>query len=96
MQGRYDELIVLTQKALQLKPNHYAYINNLGNAKKAKGDINDAINCYEKAISINPEYADAYNNLGTILQDKAYLTKQLTATRKLLISEKILRKRTII
>ena len=50
MQGRHDELIELTQKALTLKPNHYIYLNNLGNAKKEKGDINEAT-YYKKAIA---------------------------------------------
>lgn len=70
IQGRYDELIELTQKALQLKPNHHIYLNNLGNAQKAKGNIADAISYYKKAIALMPEFAEAHNNLGTVLHDQ--------------------------
>jgi len=41
--------------------------NNLGNALKSQGKIEEAIVHFNQALQINPAYAKAYNNLGTAL-----------------------------
>ena len=41
--------------------------NNLGNALKRQGKIEEAIAHFNKALQINPGYAKAHNNLGTAL-----------------------------
>jgi len=84
MQGRHDDLIKLTQKALDLKPNHSIYLNNLGNAKKAKGDISEAINHYKKAITIDPKFAEAHNNLGVILREQCLFEEAIASFNKAL------------
>jgi len=41
--------------------------NNLGNALKRQGKIEEAIAHFNRALQINPGYAKAHNNLGTAL-----------------------------
>ena len=38
--------------------------NNLGNALKQIGRLEEAVISYQNAIAIKPDYAEAYNNLG--------------------------------
>jgi tetratricopeptide (TPR) repeat protein len=44
--------------------------NNLGNALKAQGDLEGAVECYRRAIAAAPNSAPAYYNLGNALQAK--------------------------
>jgi Tfp pilus assembly protein PilF len=47
--------------------------NNLGNALRAKGELDGAIRCYQEAIRLDPKYALAHTNLGVALGDKGEL-----------------------
>ena len=47
MQGKFDELIELLNKAIQLKPNYPDAHYNLGNALKRQGDLDAAIASYK-------------------------------------------------
>ena len=44
--------------------------NNLGNALRDKGALDEAIACFKKALELDPKYAMAHNNLGVALNDK--------------------------
>jgi hypothetical protein len=63
MQGRFDELIELLRKTLQLKPNYPDAHYNLGNALKEQGDLDAAIASYNTALQLKPNYPEAHNNL---------------------------------
>ena len=73
MQGRFDELIELLKKALQLKPNYPDAHYNLGIALKEQGDLDAAIASYNTALQLKPNYPDAHANLAQcLLQSKDY------------------------
>jgi len=57
---------VAYEKALDLNPKYAAAWNNLGIARKAKGDLDGAIAAYEKALELNPKHAVAWKNLGIL------------------------------
>ena len=42
--------------------------NNLGNALRDQGLLNEAVACYHEALRRQPDYAEAHNNLGIVLQ----------------------------
>ena len=73
MQGRFDELIELLNKALQLNPNNPEVHNNLGNALKQQGDLTAAIASYDTALQLKPNNPEVLNNLGNALQDQGEL-----------------------
>jgi tetratricopeptide (TPR) repeat protein len=73
MQGRFDELVELLRKTLQLKPNYPDAHNNLGVALKEQGDLDAAIASYNTALQLNPNYPDAHNNLGNTLKEQGDL-----------------------
>ena len=47
--------------------------NNRGNARKAKGDLEGALQDYGEAISLKPDYAVAFNNRGIAHQKQGDL-----------------------
>ena len=52
------------QRAIKLKPDHFASYNNMGNAFKSKGMLSAAINCFNSVLEIQPEHAEAHYNMG--------------------------------
>ncbi|KAL3931678.1 MAG: hypothetical protein SGPRY_001020 [Prymnesium sp.] len=58
-------------------------LNNLGNAMKDKGNLNESSLCYQMAIQICPNFAAAHSNLASLLKDKggAYLSQAAVALK---------------
>ena len=79
MQGRFDELIDLLKKALELKPNYPDAHYNLGNALQEQGDLTAAIASYNSALKLKPNYPDAHYNLGNALQEQGDLTAAIAS-----------------
>ncbi len=79
MDGRFDELIKLLRKALELKPNYPDGHNNLGLALKEKGNLDAAIAYYNTALQLKPNHPEAHYNLGIALQEKGDLTAAITS-----------------
>ena len=79
MQGRFDELIELLKKALQLKPNYPDAHNNLGTALQEQGDLDAAIASYNTALQLKPNYPEAHYNLGIALKEQGDLTAAIAS-----------------
>ena len=47
-------------KALAIKPDYAEAYNNMGDALKEQGKLEEAIEAYNKALAIKPDYAEAY------------------------------------
>jgi tetratricopeptide (TPR) repeat protein len=67
---------------MRLKPGLAQPHNNLGNALKAKGQLDAAIVSYRQAILLKPELAVAHNNLGEALERKGLPAEAVTAYRQ--------------
>jgi len=79
MQGRFDELTVLLNKALQLKPNYPEAHYNLGVALKQQGKLNAAISSYNTALKLKPDYPEAHYNLGNALKEQGDLDAAISS-----------------
>ena len=55
------------EKILEVKPNHFLALGNLGIIFSQLKEFNKAVELFERTIEINPEYAQGYNNLGNAL-----------------------------
>jgi tetratricopeptide (TPR) repeat protein len=66
-QGRIEEAMEHSQKAIQINPNDPEALNNLAVALAATGRFDEAIENYYRAIQINPGFFKALNNLGLAL-----------------------------
>jgi tetratricopeptide (TPR) repeat protein len=59
--------IKMYEHAIRLRPNFPDVRNNLGNAYRFTGKLEQARDQFEKAIELNPNYARARFNLGKVL-----------------------------
>jgi len=62
---RPAEALQAQRKAVQINPEYYEAWNNLSNALRLEGHLDEADGCAERALEIKPDYAFAYNSLGT-------------------------------
>jgi tetratricopeptide (TPR) repeat protein len=70
--------------AVALRPNSPGAHTNLGVALHDKGQVDEAIACYQKAIALDPKVPQVQNNLGLALKDKGRLDQAITRFRKAL------------
>lgn len=59
--------VTLWADTVTKSPHKARPVNNLGNALKRRGKLEQAIFQFHRALQINPNYAKAHNNLGTAL-----------------------------
>jgi len=67
---------------LQLKPNCFEALNNLGMIMQAQGELAVAERLYRLAIKSEPNSAEAYNNLGNVANATNNIDKALQLYRK--------------
>ena len=67
--NRRSEAVSANQKAAKLSPQDAEVHNNLGNALKALGILDEAETSYKQALAIKPDYFLAFNNLGNTLRE---------------------------
>ena len=79
--ARWRRRVACYQAALSLKNDYAEACNNMGNALKALGRLDDAVACYEKALELRADYAEAHNNLGLALKDKGQLDPAIASFR---------------
>ncbi|NCY12871.1 MAG: tetratricopeptide repeat protein [Burkholderiaceae bacterium] len=65
---RFDEAIVLHDKALNLKPDYAEAWSNKGVTLNELKRYDEAIVHYDQALRLKPEYAEAWSNMGNTLQ----------------------------
>jgi predicted O-linked N-acetylglucosamine transferase (SPINDLY family) len=57
-------------------------LNNLGNALRAQGRLDEAMGHYRQALALRPDFAEAHNNVGVTLQDQGKLDEAITHLRQ--------------
>jgi hypothetical protein len=61
-QGKFDEAISVSEKALALEPHYAEALNNLGTLYAKKGDINQSLVYFERALEAYPGFSQAREN----------------------------------
>ena len=69
---------------VQLQPDDALAHNNLGNAWKDQGKLDEAVACYQRALLLKPDYAAAHNNLGNVFKDQRKLDEAVACYRRAL------------
>ena len=58
--------IVLYTRTLELSPDAYIILNNLGTVYWHEGDLDKAESTWQRVLALNPSHADVLNNLGML------------------------------
>ena len=84
--GEYDQAIELYTKLIRnrdLKARERAISYLLrGEARKDKGDLDEAAKDFDRALRINPNYAQAHYFKGLVLEKKGVLEEAYSEVRK--------------
>jgi tetratricopeptide (TPR) repeat protein len=81
-QGKVDEAIAHSQRAVALRPDDAQSNVSLANALRRKGDVDESIAYYQKALQIAPKYAKAHTNLGNALRQKRQFREAIAEYEK--------------
>jgi tetratricopeptide (TPR) repeat protein len=65
--NRLQAAIAAFARATAIDRNNASYRTNLGNAKRAAGDLPGAEQAYRSALDVDPSTVDAANGLGVVL-----------------------------
>jgi predicted O-linked N-acetylglucosamine transferase (SPINDLY family) len=60
---QFDAAVELIQRAIAINSSNASYYNNLGNALRSQGRLDDAIAAYRQSIRIDPQYLIGHSNL---------------------------------
>jgi predicted O-linked N-acetylglucosamine transferase (SPINDLY family) len=71
------------EQALREDPDNHELFKNLGNACRAAGDLEKAVDCYRRALEIDPAYLPARYNLGLVLHQIGRLDEAEECFRRL-------------
>ncbi len=63
----WQNSVTLFEHNLEVAPDSFLALNNLGNALHSLGKLEDARECYVKGLRVNPNSPDAHYNLGNVL-----------------------------
>ena len=80
----FEKSIKYFNKILEIDPNNYRAIYNIGIAHFNMGDMNNAMRAYNNAIKIKPDYKHCYYNIGLIYEVKENLKEALNFYKKAL------------
>ena len=75
--GKITDAKNIYEKILEVKPEHFLALSNLGIVFSQLREFNRAVELFNKAIKINPDYAEGYNNLGNALFELSEFDKSL-------------------
>jgi tetratricopeptide (TPR) repeat protein len=77
-QRLFDEALVNYDRALALRPNDAAALNNRGNTLNELKRFDEAAANYKRALAVRPDYAEALNNHGVALHALKRFEEALT------------------
>jgi len=76
--------VTALRRALQLKPDYPDAHNNLGNALRECGQLDEGVAAYRRALQLKPDLPETYNNLGNGLREQGQLDEASAAYRRAL------------
>ncbi len=74
--------VELIRQSILLKPDFAEAHENLGNALRRLGQLDEAIAAYRQAIRLNPDLIISHNNLANALKDKGRLDEAISSYRQ--------------
>jgi len=76
--GQREAGITLMRESIATHPSPI-YYNNLGNALRETGALDEAVDAYRRAVELKADYVEAHNNLGNALRERGEPAAALTS-----------------
>ena len=70
LQGKFSEALGMYQRIIEINPEHFEALHNIGAIHLRLGDNERAIDIFQQAIRLNKDFPDALNNLATALKNR--------------------------
>ena len=83
--GKFDDAVLLYQKAILIKPDYSKAHYNYAGALQDMGELEEAIISYQRSIEIDSNYAEAHNNLGNVYQELGQLEDAVASYQRAII-----------
>lgn len=80
--GNVEAAEATLEEAVQVDPQHYRAITNLGNLALEAGNVDEAIEFYQRALKIDEDFPNAHHNLGVAYRKKGQLNKSVRSLRR--------------
>ena len=77
--GKLAQATAILEELRQQHPNYHMVIYGIGACHALRGDLDQAIPCFERAVEIFPLLAQAHYNLGTAYMQKVNFQKAVSA-----------------
>jgi predicted O-linked N-acetylglucosamine transferase (SPINDLY family) len=87
VQDKLQEAVTWLEKAVRIKPDHFAAHYNLANALARQTKLDEAVGCYRRALVLKPDSAQVHNDLGLILMRLGLVQEALESFREALRSQ---------
>jgi tetratricopeptide (TPR) repeat protein len=86
--ARAEEAVGYLRVAVALRSDSPGVYNNLGNALMEKGDLDEAIRCYEAALRINTDYSQARFGYARALFRQGHIDESIAEYKKIIAVNK--------
>lgn len=83
-QGRLEDAVKATRKAISLKPDFYSAHYNLANIYSKQNRLDDAVKEYQIALSLQPDSYDIHINLGVAYKKQNQYAAAISEFQKVL------------
>jgi len=82
---KFDDAILLYQKAIEIKPDYAKAYYNLAGTFQELGQLDESVKSYKKSLEIEPNYAESYNNLGNVYRELGELEDAVSSYQRAII-----------
>jgi predicted O-linked N-acetylglucosamine transferase (SPINDLY family) len=79
--GNAQSAVDLLSRAAALRPDAPAILNNLGNALRSAGRLDEAVVAFQQAVRANASYFEGFSNLGLALHELGRHEESIAASR---------------
>lgn len=82
--GDNDMAVKLIGRAIEINSTEPIYFNNIGNAFKAQGNLEQAVFSYQKALLLKPDFSEALVSMGSVYIELGRLEEAISCFQKAL------------